>query len=632
MSIRSKLTFIFLVIALVPLLFVSELTYTNFKKSLETNRLTQLSDLTVFRADRIETYFAGLKSYMTIAQGYFNIKKNLPVLIRSAGRPDSIQAVAARKMLADQLSEMQSVSDMTDIMLVSPGGRVVYANRPGHYSKDLSKGLPAERAAFEQGQRHVFLSEIYMDTTEDKRFEMLVTGPATDFNGVFTGIIAFEVDMTPVYRIIQDVTGLGSTGEVLVGMRTGNQVRFLNPLRHDPRAALARKATLGDQSGFPIQQAVQGKTGAGLAIDYRGKQVIAAWRFIPSMQWGLVAKIDTREAFADVTNLRNLMWIVLFIVFIFSGIIAFSIAQSISKPIKALTTGAGIIGSGNLEFKVGTPMKDEIGQLSRSFDKMTSSLRETTASRDDLNREVVERKRAEETLRNTAEDLTRSNKDLEQFAYVASHDLQEPLRAVGGFVGLLKKQYRDKLDAQAAEYIDLAVEGAERMQTLIHDLLTFSRVGTKGGAFIAMNMKDAFDNALKNLQVAISETGSLVTCGREMPTITADATQMTQLLQNLIANAIKFHGARRPEIHVDSERTDKYWVLRVRDNGIGIEKQYFDRIFLIFQRLHTRTQFKGTGIGLAVCKKIVERHGGMIWVESKPGEGSTFYFTIPDRT
>ncbi len=630
MSIRSKLTILFVAIASIPLFFVSSLTYTNFKNSLEANRFAQLRDLSIFRADEIEAYFAELKSDIAIAQGFYNIKKNLPLLTFLAGQPDNPGAVSARKMLADQLLQMQSVSAMTDIMLASPNGTVAYANRPQHISKDLSRGPEVEQDAFEKGKTRIHFSEIYLDTAEDKRFEMLVSAPATDFDNGFIGVIVFEVDMTPVYKLVQDVTGLGTTGEVLLGRKIGNQVEFLNPLRHDPNAALARRATIGERSSFPIQQAVLGKTGAGLAIDYRGKQVIAAWRYIPSMDWGLVAKIDTREAFADVINLRNLVWIILAIVLALSGLIAFSIAQSISVPIKNLTEGAEIVGSGNLDHKVGTNLKDEIGQLSRSFDKMTHDVKAITASRDELNKEMAERKRVEESLRHTAEDLERSNKDLEQFAYVASHDLQEPLRAVAGFVGLLKKQYRDTLNAEAAEYIDLSIEGAERMQTLIHDLLMFSRVGTKGGAFVLMSMKDAFDNAMKNLHVAVAESDALVTC-EEMPRVSADPTQMTQLLQNLIANAIKFHGPNRPLVTVRAERKDHAWVVNVRDNGIGIEPQYYDRIFLIFQRLHTRSQFKGTGIGLAVCKKIVERHGGTIWVESKPGEGSTFLFSIPDR-
>ncbi len=627
MSIRLKLTIIFLAIASIPLILVSALTYTNFKSSLEANRLAQLRDLSVFRADRLEAYFAGLKADVEIAQGFYNIQKNLPVMTRLAGHLGNPEFVTAKKMLDRQLRHMRSVSTMTDIMLVNPEGNVVYSIEPRHYRKDLSRGIDAERKAFTQGKTRVCFSDIYFDKAEDNRFEMLVAAPAADLSGAFAGVIVFEVDMTPVYKLIQDVTGLGTTGEVLVGRKTGNQVEFLNPLRHDPKAALTRKATIGDASGFPIQQAVQGRSGAGLAIDYRGKQVIAAWRYIPSMDWGLVAKIDTREAFADVIHLRNLVLMILIIVFALSGIMAFSIAQSISGPIKRLSKGAAMIGSGKFDLQLGIDQKDEIGRLSRSFEKMTHDLKAITASRDELNKEIDERKKVEGVLLKTTDDLARSNRDLEQFAYVASHDLQEPLRAVAGFMGLLKNQYRDAMDATAKEYIDFAVEGAERMQTLIHDLLAYSRVGTKGGTFAPLPMKDAYDNALKNLKAAIDETGAVITRG-ELPMVNADASQMTQLLQNLIGNAIKFHGPKKPEITVNAERKGGQWVISVADNGIGIEPQYFERIFLIFQRLHGRAQYKGTGIGLAVCKRIAERHGGSIWVESKPGQGSIFYFTL----
>jgi signal transduction histidine kinase len=476
----------------------------------------------------------------------------------------------------------------------------------------------------------VLFSSVFMEEATGNRPEMLVTTAARASNGEAIGTIVFVVDMGPLYTLIQDTAGLGSTGEVLVGTRSGNDVVYLNPLRHDPGAALKRRIHIGEAVGLPIQSGVAGQTGVGQSIDYRGQKVIAAWRYLPSLGWGLVAKIDSREEFAVVTRLQHLLIMILAITLIVAGVIIFSITQSIAAPIQALSRGVERVGSGNLDYKVGNTLKDEIGQLSRSFDKMTHDLKAITASRDDLNHEIVEREQAEASLRTTAEDLKRSNSDLEQFAYVASHDLQEPLRAVAGFMGLLKKQYAAALDAPAREYIELAVEGAERMQTLIHDLLTYSRVGTKGGAFVPMRMQDALDAALSNLTLAIDESKASIT-GDSLPGVQADLSQMTQLLQNLVGNAIKFSGGRRPEVHISAEHRDGHWLVSVRDNGIGIEPQYFERIFLIFQRLHSRSQYQGTGIGLAVCKRIVERHGGAIWVESTPDHGATFSFTIPDR-
>ena len=1207
MSIRRKLTIMFLAIALIPLLFVSYLTYTNYKKSLETNRFSQLQDLTVFRADRIETYFAGLKSHIEMAQAFYNIKKNLPILTRFANDPNNPEFLAAKKMLDEQLQQMESVSGLSDIMLINPEGRVVYtSNNPVHFGKDMTNGNDAEQKVFSRAKDGVYFSDVYFDKAEDNRYEILLTAPAIDFNGDFIGVIAFEVDMTSVYKLIQDTTGLGQTGEVLVARKIGNQIEYLNPLRHEPNTIMKRINT-GEKIGGPIQEAVQGKTGTGQLIDYRGKKVIAAWRYIPSLEWGLVAKIDTEEAFADVTNLRNLSMVILVIIFVLSGIVAFSIARSISEPIKRLSEGAEIVGRGNLNYKIGTNLEDEIGQLSRAFDKMTQDLKLTTASRDELNIEIDERKQVEEALRKneikyrtvadntydwefwldpedrfiycspsceritghkpeeffadpglrislihpddlakfekhiqevehkqagatetewryvrpngtfcwvahiclpvyddhgqfigtrgsnrditerkqtedalkflvecgspasgedffqslarylgqalgmdfvcidrleenllaaktvavyfdgkfednisytlkdtpcgdvvgkticcfskdvrhlfpkdkvlqdmaaesyvgttlwsskgqpigliaiigrkpladaklatsilqlaavraagelergqaeeavkvsevryrrlfeaardgilildsdsgqlvdvnpfikemlgysheellgkkiweiglfknivaskesflelqtkgfvryenmpletkagrhisvefvsnvylvdhkkviqcnihditdrvkaeealrqahdqlelrvqertkdltaeiaerkkaqealrsaslysrglleasldplvtispegkitdvnkatelvtglsresligsdfsnyftepkkaeevyqkvlsesegqaknyplsirhksgritdvlynatvykneagevqgvftTARDITekklteaelekyrlhledlvkqrteelaRSNSDLEQFAYVASHDLREPLRSITGFLDLLQMRYKDKLDENGREFIDFAVSGANRMSDLLIGLLEYSRVQSGGKPKASISAQAALDDALANLKAVITETNAAITYDK-LPTILADNRQITQLLQNLIHNGLKFRGEQRPQIHIGCRKEKKSWVFSVHDNGIGIDPQYYERIFMIFQRLHPQGKYPGSGIGLAVCKKIVERHDGRIWVESDEGKGSTFYFSIPE--
>ncbi|MGE5365314.1 MAG: sensor histidine kinase [Bacteroidota bacterium] len=243
-------------------------------------------------------------------------------------------------------------------------------------------------------------------------------------------------------------------------------------------------------------------------------------------------------------------------------------------------------------------------------------------------KDITERKMVELERDKTLSELARSNRDLEQFAYVASHDLQEPLRMVSSFMNLLKSKYSEKLDEQARSYIDFAVDGSGRMMELIRDLLVYSRVSSRRKEFGKVDLNRLYENVVNDLQLLISETKAVITSGR-LPQVYGDSTQIRQLLQNLIGNALKFHSDRKPIVNISAVTDHKFSLISVSDNGIGIDPNDFDRIFLIFQRLHDRDSYSGTGIGLAICKKIVEGHGGKIWVESGQGKGATFYFTLP---
>ena len=243
-------------------------------------------------------------------------------------------------------------------------------------------------------------------------------------------------------------------------------------------------------------------------------------------------------------------------------------------------------------------------------------------------RDISVRNDAEKHLAQKVEELNRSNEELAQFAYIASHDLQEPLRMVASYTQLLSRRYKGKLDSDADEFIAFAVDGASRMQRLIQDLLAYSRVGSEGKDLIDTSSEEALRQALINLRGAIEEGGARVTHD-PLPTVLADETQLIQLFQNLVGNAIKYHGLGVPRVHISAARNDENkWTFSVRDNGLGIDSQYFEKIFRMFQRLHKRDEFAGTGIGLAICKKIVERHGGSISVESQPGQGSAFRFAL----
>jgi len=263
-----------------------------------------------------------------------------------------------------------------------------------------------------------------------------------------------------------------------------------------------------------------------------------------------------------------------------------------------------------------TPMFDETG-------RMTGSVH--------VARDITERKKAEEERECLLEELKRSNKELEQFAYIASHDLQEPLRTVSSYMQLISRRYRDRLDGEAGEFINYAVSGAVHMQLLLNDLLAYSRIGGARGRIELTDLNSALTKAIANLKTSIDGRNAAIE-HEGLPAIYADEVQMVQVFQNLLSNAIKFCNNEAPRVQVSAVRKENEWEISVSDNGIGIDPKYFGRIFHIFKRLHSRDKYEGTGVGLAICKKIVERQGGRIWAESEPGKGSTFYFTIPDKS
>ena len=396
MSIRIKLSIIFLAIALVPTIIVGALTFTNYRNSLEANRLASLRDITAFKADKIESYFNNLSHALQVAESSYAIKKNISAL--NNAEPGKASFITAKEEIdAGIAPQVQRIFGLSAVILTDKQGRIVYTSDWTRFEASFLKQLPDPgQKVFEQGRQHLYLSDLFFDPSRNNEPSMMFSTPVSDFNGVSEGVLVFEIDMKPVYKLIHDNTGLGNTGETLIGKKTGNELVYLNPLKYDPNAALSKKIAIGSKIATPIQNAVIDKAGAGRAVDYRGEKVIGAWQYLPMLGWGLATKMDISEAYADVWQLQKLLLMILGCIFISAAILAFYTAKSLAEPIKSLSKGAEIVGSGNLAHRVGTNSQDEIGQLSRTFDKMTADLRATMASRDELNREINQRKYAQE--------------------------------------------------------------------------------------------------------------------------------------------------------------------------------------------------------------------------------------------
>ena len=431
-------------------------------------------------------------------------------------------------------------------------------------------------------------------------------------------VIAGRVRMNVLWDVVKDIR-FGKGGQAFIVSRDGQVIAHT-----DPQVVLAN-TDLRAQPQLLASLQNPDVTWSGSYQNFLGMDVVAATASIPGTSWVIVTELPQREAFAATARILPALWLGMTLF----GILAISLAgiyinTMVARPITSLRLGALRIGQGDRDHRIGVIRRDEVGQLAEAFNAMAGDLQE---SYQDLEHKVAMR----------TEDLARSNAELEQFASVASHDLQEPLRMVTTYLELLRLRLGDRLDGEAGEFMDFAADGANRMSTLIKDLLEYSRVGTRGMPFRPVNFEVVLSWTLTNLNVAIDETGAIITHD-PLPTVAADETQMIQLIQNLLGNAIKFRGELPLEIQVGAERCAgssrgeaDTWLFSVRDNGIGIEPQYSERIFQIFQRLHSRHEYPGTGIGLAVCRRIVERHSGRIWVESTPDQGSTFYFTLPCR-
>lgn len=600
MSIRLKLVILFIAVALIPLFFITNLIFLNYKTSLKKTQISALEAITVLKTNQTEDFFEHIEKSMVIAQQYWNIRENMPIVEKFIDQRSSQEYIFAKKTLDSQLTTLQKVLQLFDVMLIDTDGIVVYCSNPKHEQKELGKRvLELQKENFAYSKNALYFSTLFNNPLENNAPGMFITAPAYDNKNNVIGGIVFSIDMQPFYKLIENATGLGKTGETIIAKKVGNEAVYLNPLKHDPKAALKRKVTLGDKNGYPAQQAVQGKKGTGIELDYRGEKTLASWQYLPDLGWGIITKIDEKEAFGPINVLSRMTLITAILISIVVIIISLVIAKSISDPIQALNKATESIGKGDFEYKIVTTKKDEIGQLSRAFNRMEKNLKESQ------------------------EKLAQSERfaALGKLAGFISHELRNPLGVMKNVVYYLDMLGLSKDNPEVKKNLDMLSDEIVKSDKIIGDLLEFSRIKKP-------NLRPGNVNAIIN---EISDRLSigpdiklLKELQADLPNIAMDALHIHQVFYNIAQNALqamKKGGTLTIETALAGDFIETYF----RDTGIGIPKENFTKIF---EPLFS-TKPQGTGLGLAICNMFVAGHGGKIEVESEVGKGTTFVVKLP---
>jgi PAS domain S-box-containing protein len=723
-KLAPKLTLIFFVIAIVPLVIVGVATYEISRQTILRQTIYHLISTNILKEAELNRWIEDGKGELERLAGRPYFKDSFAAIRQAHNPADGDHLKVHHQIVEDHLSPFLGTGTFLELFILQPeDGLILISTDPlqeGKYQKN--------QPYFIEGKKGTYIQNVtYSQSLEQP--VMTIATPIRDRQGNLIAVLGGRFDLGELTKIMKQGRAHNQTEDTYL-------VNKFNFFVTEPRfgKSFALKKTVNSEG---VIAGLRGGDGTGLYRDYRGGLVIGVYNWLPNREVCLITEIEQSEAFAPIVRMGWMVIGIALAIAVAAALTALLFARTITRPVQQLVEGAGEIGRGNLDYKVGTSAGNEIGALSRAFDRMTTELKTTTVSRDELAREkdfsdsvinslpgvfalfdeegrylrwnrnlekvtehsaeemsrmtfrdffareeqklvaetieqafikgeasveanlltrsgrsipffltgmrmkigdqtllagvgmdITERRRMEDRIKKALVDLERSNKELEQFAFVASHDLQEPLRMVSSYTQLLAERYEGQLDEKAKKYITYAVDGAVRMQQLINDLLIYSRASTRGKPLETADSHALLGEAIRNLGSAIDESQAIVTT-EDLPTVLVDPAQLVLVFQNLLSNAIKFRGENFPRVHVSARDGGREWVFAVSDNGIGIDRDYADRIFVIFQRLHTCVEYPGTGIGLAVCKRIVERHGGRIWFESEPGKGSSFFFSLP---
>jgi Bacteriophytochrome (light-regulated signal transduction histidine kinase) len=622
LSVAKKFILWFLLVALVPLIIATYISYENSSKALSKEVENSLMVVADNRANKVESYLVDKKKSLATLSHMSEVIEAAQKLCET-----SADGWTATEEFHPLLRYFQESSGYTDIFIVGPKGNTVFSVS-GQKSAESRYGAPFKigESSFTKvlsdarvsAQIEVSDFEYY---PKSKNVIVFIASPLFSGSSII-GFIVAEMDNKGLSEIAGDYAALGKTGETMLVTRSGDEIAFVAPLRFDQEAVFGRRSAIGSDKSIELKKAVSGESGSGRLTDYRGENVFAVWRYLPTFRLGMVVKMDTSEVLESARDLRVTLVKIAGIILILTVLAALAIANSIAKPIRELTRISAHIASGDLAARVKVISDDELGKLAGSFNRMTDSLVYAMKKIKEKNIEVEEQKALLEAV----------NKELDSFVYTVSHDLRAPLRGIEGFANFLKEDYSSKLDKEGADYLARIIAGTGRMRKLIDDLLSLSRISRIMNPYEMVDINELIRSVLARIEFDIKKNNVRMTVANDMPTAYCDKIKIGEVFLNLINNAVKFSSkdiSRQPTVEIGWQDREAAYEFFVKDNGIGIDKKYHREVFGIFRRLHTQDEYEGTGAGLSIVKKVIDDHKGSIWIESEPGKGASFCFTIP---
>lgn len=591
MKFSVKLTLVLVLFAAVLLAAVASLAYVNGRDSLEAAARAELLSTALEKEAALDAWILDQKNTVVALAESPGVQNDIGILTSAA--PDSAEARAARASLLLRLEPWSNGNDQfLELNVLDPQTGEVIASTDAFNEGKFRENMPY----FIEGRSGAFVQPVYY-SLDTQSIAMTASAPVFSQDGRLLAVLAGGLNLANMNEIVQRRTGLHQTDDAFL---VNPSHLIVTPPRFLPDPRILQSGVRTEA----VNKCLDGKSGTISALDYRGVQAIIVHRWMPERGMCLIVKKDREEILAPTRSFGRTIGIAGGLTFVCAAALAYLLARTITRPILDLQAGAAHFGQGNLEHRLTVKGRDELAQLGNTFNEMAGRLQ---ASRG---------------------ELEAANKELEAFAYSVSHDLRAPLRAINGFTRILLEGHAASLDAEGARYFNLVLDNARQMGQLVDDLLALSRLGRQALAMKRVSPRKIVGQSLAELQADMDGRKIEIEIA-DLPECRADPSLLKQVFINLLANAVKFTRARETaRIEIGFERKDGATTYFVRDNGVGFDMRYVDKLFGVFQRLHRAEEYEGTGVGLAIVQRIIQRHGGRVWAQAEVDKGATFYFTI----